>query len=1217
MITRKKLLALLAAGASFVVLDAGGAMAAADKTFSAAGNWVVNRVDPPNGGTPYCTLARRFDGNMIITFARNTDGEGTVAIDFQQPLFETNQTYRIALQAGYGLKREFLTRPATANALVLRTGQDPQFFGALTSSPDMTVIFDNGRYGFSMPDFRAGEAKLSGCIGDSPAVMPRTPASDTDNAALSQLRQEIDALKQENASIAASLRSDGSSSAAQVRGDMSGSAENQALLSKLAALENEKNALVDRLQTERTRQQQEAQDEEALRQALADQKSLRQMLDTERSQREQLESALTEKTAEAEKRGELRARIEQLESSNAQLKMLRETLDAERSKRMAAEQMLQEQKAKSAATLEDQERLRTRVSELENENAALQQTASQVETTRIKLQTTESLASEEQARRKAAEQALKEVQMTASEKEARLSQLQARMQTERRKLEDAEVQKQAALMQAHTAELTRLNMEIEKLRSVEVQKEQLTQNLTAEQARREAAERAASEKEARLAQLQRQMEVERSKIEQAEVEKQTALAKKHSEELGRLNIELETLRREVSQKQAAESGAETRLKEMTSKLSELESKNASLMTEVQTAKARTSEVEKLAAKMSADGDAEKKLAELKAKEEADKRELKAMLEAERARREKLEAIAANGGDADTKLREIETQMGELAKRNDELEKALAEEKGKADGAEGERMAQLKKQLDMMKADNEMLAEKLARGTGASAVSEKVVYQGDEEMAAALAETKSSLASAMAERDEYRNLLQREREESGAGVDARSVANGVNTQIAALETERVDLIRQLEYERSRNEQIAAGREAPPSSGKSEKDIDARLKKLEEERGKLQKQLDVAQQDVMDARKGGKAVPDSDVAALLAENKKLQAELAASSRSGKPSDVKALETEIAALRAQNNVLSQEINKRTASVPAVAAADNAAAAADFKARAAGAEADKMSARFAAVEAENMRLARELAMARNQAVPQQPEVIEKVVEKVVPVQNPADATRMAGMEAENLRLAQELAKARTTPAMQPIVDANEMAQAPAQLQSPVAAARPVQQAAYKAVPQQASQPSPMYTPASIPADVGPSGRDIENYLRRAGINMVSGMEKIRKVSNQQFAAFRWDTGVVFGTAEQRVMANKAGFEQAINDYLSKTKNRCSGTFDQSFDPAQMSGRKAFAVADVACVMPDGQGAGAAVVFYYKDGLFTVVAHEGEIGQFDQAMNTRDTLARFLAGAI
>jgi hypothetical protein len=133
----------------------------------------------------------------------------------------------------------------------------------------------------------------------------------------------------------------------------------------------------------------------------------------------------------------------------------------------------------------------------------------------------------------------------------------------------------------------------------------------------------------------------------------------------------------------------------------------------------------------------------------------------------------------------------------------------------------------------------------------------------------------------------------------------------------------------------------------------------------------------------------------------------------------------------------------------------------------------------------------------------------------------------------------------------------------------------------------------------------------------MVSGFEKVNKVSGPQFGAFRWDTGVVFGTAEQEVMPTDSGFEQAVSAYLTKTKQRCSGTFDQSFDAGQFAAHKDFAVADVACVMPDGTGAGAAVVFFYKDGMFNVVAHEGDISQFDQAMTTRDSFAKFMQGVL
>jgi hypothetical protein len=50
---------------------------------------------------------------------------------------------------------------------------------------------------------------------------------------------------------------------------------------------------------------------------------------------------------------------------------------------------------------------------------------------------------------------------------------------------------------------------------------------------------------------------------------------------------------------------------------------------------------------------------------------------------------------------------------------------------------------------------------------------------------------------------------------------------------------------------------------------------------------------------------------------------------------------------------------------------------------------------------------------------------------------------------------------------------------------------------------------------------------------------------------------------------------------------------------------------------MPDGNGAGAAMVFFYKDGMFNVIAHEGEIKQFEQAMDTRDTIARIMKGVL
>lgn len=1237
MFSARKLFAILGIGVSAFVLAANPASAAKGMTFAPATSWSVSRIEPSNGGAAYCTLARRFNGNTVITFARNTQGEGTIAVDFQQSLFDPNQTYRIGLQAGNGLKREFMTRPATPNAIVLRTGQDPQFFNALSQSNELGVILDTTRHAFTIPDFGSGTSQLSSCIGDTPAVSTVTPVQAAapkgpESDAVKELRAELNALRNENAGIVAALKSGGVENSPAAA--LPQTEENQELVSRLSQLESEKNALVDKLQNERARQQQEAQDEAALKQALEDQKALKQMLEAERQQRAELEAALGEQTAEAEKRGELRARIEALETSNAELKTLRETLETERSKRLAAEKMLQEQKNASASTLEEQERLRARVSELETQNKSLQESAAVVEDMKAQLEDTGARASMEQARREAAEKALQEMQMRASEREANLEKMQGMLESERAKMASAEAAMQAELAKKHEQEIARLNEQMAKLRA-EAEADAANAidpaQLATEQARREAAERALAEeqreraemlarREAETARINAELEAARKKAEdvnatreevsakQAEIKKlQDELAQANkkareaqetasmgetakAEEIARLNGEIEKLRKENMAK-VVDAGDNAKMKDLSDKLAELEGRNSDLMDRLAAANARVEAANKAAVTTTSnDPEVNAKIVEMGRKAEADRRELQALLEAEQARREKLEGIMAKGGSETDRMKEMSAQISELQKRNVDLESRLRDAKDNSIApAAGETanadIEALRKQLAVLKADNMMLAEKLAAGPKPGDA--QVVYNGDDKMAEELAESKSSLASVMAERDEYRNLLQRERQSQKEDVkdkkgDKKEAKNdkGTNARIAELEAERVELIRQLEFERARLENIAAGREAAPAvEGGSEGEINDRLAAVEAEKAKLKKQLEVAQADVIAAREKallGKGATDEDVKQLLAENKKLQAELAASGSSGN-ADTRAMQTEIAALRAQNNVLSEEINKRLAAAPTRAAMDNAAAQANFKVKEAkqvakqevSSELNKANMRYQAAEQENIRLAQELAKARMQPIMSEDQAMASVVpQQVVPTQ------------------------------MQPVMAASTPQPMP--------------------VSPQKSAPV-MYQPASIapqPKGIGPTGQDIAGYLKRAGIPMTAGFEKINKVATPQFAAFRWDTGVVFGTGEQQVMpANN--FEQAVNNYINKTQGRCSGTFDKSFDPSQMTQHKQFAVADVACVMPDGTGAGAAMLFYYKDGMFNAIAHEGDISQFDQAMTTRDQLARFMDGVL
>lgn len=833
---------------------------------------------------------------------------------------------------------------------------------------------------------------------------------------------------------------------------------------------------------------------------------------------------------------------------------------------------------------------------------------------------------------------------------------------------------QIAQMEASRAQTNKQIAELQSQLSRMGNTNEIRQQVDIERARREASERAMAElqsssqgREQEVARLQQQLatvkatpandpqaavEKARRQATENELQKAKSVAGAADAEAIRLAKANAAMQQQMTQLQAAASN--DKVAQVSAQLATLEQRNSELMAQLQAAKTQNEAAAK-ASVMTTSNDAatNQKIAEMGRKAAADQAETLALLEAEKSRRQKLEALLAQGGgETGGKAEELARHVADLSLRNAQLEKRLSSEQASLPASTDAQVAQLQKQLSSMKSDNAMLAEKLAaqslsagagaQGADAERLQKQVsvlksdnemlaqklaskaapaaapvaatptVYSGDDQIASALAETKSSLASVTAERDEYRNLLQRERlSPKDTGKAATPTEDGTNARIAALEAERVDLARKLEFEKSKNE--AAG---IPSGGEPTgvlKELQDKLADLQSEKSKLEKQLKVTQQDVIDARTKAQAsagassmpaVPVADVQALVSENKKLQTELAAGGRSADPENA-AMQSEIASLRAQNQVLASEVSQRLSAAPDRAAMNNAAAAANYKMKeaqniaqaSASADIQKAQTRFNAAESENIRLAKELAAARNQIAQVQAAPVQAAPVQAAPVMQaaPVIAAAVPGVQASHI--SRPINDYDTVPASQPVapmVVTATVAQAPAMM--PVT---PTQVA---------------YAPA---VNVGPSGSDIAQYLRRAGIPMVSGFEKVSKVSGPQFGAFRWDTGTVFGTAEQAIMQSPGGFEQAVNAYLAKTRQRCTGTFDESFDAGQFARNKDFAVADVACVMPDGTGAGAAMVFYYKDGTFNVIAHEGDITQFDQAMSTRDSLARFMEGVI
>jgi len=165
MLTKRKLLAALLCGGMAISGGLTGTAAAAGGTLQPNSDWAVSKLAAAqSGGNPYCALARRFSNNLILTLARNSQDESSLAIDFQETALNNTQSYHVKVSPGFGQDRAFNVRPVSGKALVIRLGQDYAFHDALNRSGSLAVNISGEDYKFNLPDFSDGQKKLSECL---------------------------------------------------------------------------------------------------------------------------------------------------------------------------------------------------------------------------------------------------------------------------------------------------------------------------------------------------------------------------------------------------------------------------------------------------------------------------------------------------------------------------------------------------------------------------------------------------------------------------------------------------------------------------------------------------------------------------------------------------------------------------------------------------------------------------------------------------------------------------------------------------------------------------------------------------------------------------------------------------------------------------------------------------------------------------------------------
>lgn len=165
------------------------------------------------------------------------------------------------------------------------------------------------------------------------------------------------------------------------------------------------------------------------------------------------------------------------------------------------------------------------------------------------------------------------------------------------------------------------------------------------------------------------------------------------------------------------------------------------------------------------------------------------------------------------------------------------------------------------------------------------------------------------------------------------------------------------------------------------------------------------------------------------------------------------------------------------------------------------------------------------------------------------------------------------------------------------------------------AVQSLPIPAPKSAVSSSFMNLAQISGLIENAGLRLSKPVEKVSEVSGPTFSAFRWQTGPAFGSSEQRPIGDTAEFDRYVDDYIRKTKSRCQGDFAASPAATQGEGSNRMSSYEIACVSGDAASS-AAIVFFTRNGLFTVIAHEAGTDSMDVAMEDRDRIFAALSGS-
>lgn len=1191
--------------------------------------WAVKRL---NDNTPeaYCALARRFNNGVILTLAQNERYEASFALDFPQDSFDAAERYAITLDPGAGEQRQFKVKPAASGkAFVIRFGHDQKFMTSLANTGYLRVVIGDASYNFNLADIDIGQQQMDTCLqkenvqisagtGSSGAGKSGgAPASGelaSLRAAKDDLQQRLEALEKENEALRLSAaegktpsQKDGKGVATPalsvetspavggfLRQIESLKAENEAL-KKLADAGSGKDgaAKQDISIVELARENQRLQEmlEAGAKGAdyEAEVKSLTQRISTLEQENLELARAPKAQAVDPDFKKDMERQILALKSEND---ALRDSLELQ-SSNTNSDQDFAKLRDQIAALEKENTGLNTRVAGLMEEKDAI---SISLKDPAGKTDVSNGVADKEPANAAALAQLQEEIKRSEranakalAEKESEIATLQADLVAAKKFQEDAKTTRDSLKQETQAefqAQIDALRIKNDALKAELVS---LSQNQAALAEFKGKVDLLTGEKTAlqkRLDETQDQVAALQEKLQAQDVMQSAAVdqSDKAAQEISGLKAEISSLQRSLETLGAENTALKDGEKRHADSADALEKTLGGMKDELAAAQKENEALKSAMAGMEQDkGGQGEKISSLLEENETLRRDL------ERGQSEHSGRVAA----LEETLRQLEDNNHALQQENSSrvatLEQEIVTLQGALDAVQkaeevaalsitedpfakqgGAEMEQMRQDLDGLRKENGDL--RLALST-AEEFNEEIRQQWA-----------SAIESYQALKGEQDAVL-------AQASDANPAQDSGGDQLAALEEKNVRLQEQLEsqsreylalirdFENMKQQEAGGGvRQAALDTGEMDALRDAN-QSLRGEVDSLRRQLSAGELPEVrqaSAVTGGKPVSGAAArAAKVAAADEREAELAAS--------LAAIET------AAGEDEAEQTPAQTSPEPV-------------------ADASTMRAEDTAVSmvqdygAEVMMEAEESGLNEAQKLEQSLKRQIEDAASIMPVVAPSVAAAKPDMDAAG----EEMMRAALPEEM---LDDSALVGAGAIQQEPLPEGRPdMMQSAIMADPR-----------ADTGATQGAAGGvyrpnvDVADVLGAADIALVEPVSIVSGFSGADRVAYQWRSGHdLYGSAHQKPMTDMDDFDAYVREYLTMTEDRCTGDFAIVPSATEQIGQTRIDSYEIACVGA-GVDSSASVVFFNRDGTFTVLAHEGSTQAMGTAMEVRDKIVSFV----